>query len=140
VAQPLSTPFLHPLPAMSIHARLGLRTLSHIRLPPALPSCSCRRAIMYSTSHSAQPIHGPSQTPSSSTTDSFVISDQPPISKASPTSIPSDAASPQVAAKPPQPPRVERARPKIRAAKAAITMVSPVYLQTPSYTNYISSI
>ncbi|KAI0089722.1 hypothetical protein BDY19DRAFT_984742 [Irpex rosettiformis] len=46
----------------------------------------------------------------------------PSTSQPSAKDLSADAASPQVAARPPPVPKAERPRPKIRAAKAAITM------------------
>ena len=54
----------------------------------------------------------------------------PSTSRPSAKDLSADAASPQVAARPPPVPKAERPRPKIRAAKAAITMVCNLYLIT----------
>lgn len=51
------------------------------------------------------------------------LSDSPPIVIPDAASIPSDAAAPQTAARPPPVPKAEKPRPKIKATKAALTMV-----------------
>jgi iron-sulfur cluster assembly protein len=54
--------------------------------------------------------------------------------------IPSDAASPQVAAKPPKPPRAEKPKPRLRATKAALTLVRVANIFYPGmYADYLSA-
>ncbi|KAI0668734.1 hypothetical protein C8Q78DRAFT_1045745 [Trametes maxima] len=96
---------------------------------------SHRHAFMSALSHD-RPVPPPAATSSSSsssstasTSSSPLLSEAPPVvapssSKKPPTArnLSPDAASPQVAARPPPVPKAERPRPKIRAAKAAITL------------------
>ena len=66
----------------------------------------------------------PRSKPTMGETPSMVV---PSTSRPSAKDLSADAASPQVAARPPPVPKAERPRPKIRAAKAAITMVCNLY-------------
>ena len=121
-----------------------------------LPGPSSSRALVYLPSHrhafmSAlsrdQPFPPPSDTSASTSTTTLheeprttaVPSSKPPTAK----NLSPNAASPQVAARPPPAPKAERARPAIRATKAAITLVRlrfdwPVFLK--AYTDTFASI
>ncbi|KAI0791855.1 hypothetical protein C8Q75DRAFT_756558 [Abortiporus biennis] len=86
---------------------------------------SHRHAMMSALSHPSSSTHPPlgaSRTPS----HGAVLGETPAVnvpSKApSPKDLSADASSPQIAARPPPLPKAERVRPKIRAAKAAITI------------------
>ncbi|KAI0641204.1 hypothetical protein C8Q79DRAFT_992438 [Trametes meyenii] len=105
------------------HRHAFMSALSHDR--PAPPP-----AATSSPSASASP----SSSPVASTSSSPILGEAPPVVAPSSSSLSSskkpptarnlspDAASPQVAARPPPVPKAERPRPKIRAAKAAITL------------------
>jgi hypothetical protein len=78
-----------------------------------------RRALMSALSHPPPPIDATPSAPRS-----LPIPEQTPFVEPGATPLSKDAASPQVAARPPQPPKAERAKPTLRATKAAITVVS----------------
>jgi hypothetical protein len=105
----------------TIAARHTHHMLSCLR-PGRSIGLSCRHARAF-MSHTSQP--SPTTRPASASASSAtpILPDQPPIVVPSVTVLSSDAASPQVVAKPPLPPRAERAKPKIRATKAAISIV-----------------
>ena len=88
-----------------------MSALSHDR--PAPPPSSSKSKP--STSASTGPLLG--ETPP------VVVSSSTPSKPPTAKNLSPNAASPQVAARPPPIPKAERPRPKIRAAKAAITLV-----------------
>ncbi|KAG5732086.1 Iron-sulfur assembly protein 1 [Termitomyces sp. T112] len=98
----------------------------HSALPFLYPCCTAfaavptRRAMM--SAFRSQPGSGlptslatPPDAPSTSTSST-------PIASTPGVTLNADAAAPQVAARPPPLPKVEKARPKIRASKAALTI------------------
>ncbi|KAG6902974.1 hypothetical protein C0995_008547 [Termitomyces sp. Mi166 len=104
-------------------ARL-LMASRHSALPFLYPCCNAfaavptRRAMM--SAFRSQPglptsLATPPNAPSASTSNT-------PISSTPGATLNADAGAPQVAARPPPPPKVEKARPKIRASKAALTI------------------
>jgi hypothetical protein len=110
------------IPVMAtIVARHTHHMLSCLR-PGRSIGLSCRHARAF-MSHTSQP--SPTTRPASASASSAmpILPGQPPIVVPSVTVLSSDAASLQVVAKPPLPPRAERAKPKIRATKAAISIV-----------------
>ncbi|KAH9855759.1 hypothetical protein C2E23DRAFT_723625 [Lenzites betulinus] len=89
-----------------------MSALSHDR--PAPPPTTA------SSSTSTSSVASPSASPTLGETPPVVVpsSSKPPTAR----NLSPDAASPQVAARPPPVPKAERARPKIRAQKAAISL------------------
>lgn len=115
---------------MSFHrAQIAARLVSSAHLGsssrlPFLPSH--RHAFMSALSRPSTSAPPVPHSPTLGETPPVVV---PPSGKApSPKDLSADAASPQTAARPPPVPKAERLRPKIRAAKAAITVVSPLKL------------
>ncbi|KAI0717494.1 hypothetical protein C8T65DRAFT_640773 [Cerioporus squamosus] len=88
---------------------------------------SHRHAMMSALSHDRRPSPPQSSASTASTSSSPLLGETPPVvvpSSKPPSAkdLSPNAASPQVAARPPPAPKAERPRPKIRAAKAAITL------------------
>lgn len=111
--------------ALFVHSPSSTRAL--VYLP------SHRHAMMSALSHDrpAPPPSSSKSKPSTSASTGPLLGETPPVvvSSSTPSKPPTaknlspNAASPQVAARPPPIPKAERPRPKIRAAKAAITLV-----------------
>ena len=125
-------------PSQTMASTLARLQRIHAHTPFSIASSSTR-ALVYLPSHrhammSALSRDGPSPPPQS-TTSTASTSSSPLLGETPPVVVPSskppsakdlspNAASPQVAARPPPVPKAERPRPKIRATKAAITLVS----------------
>ncbi len=132
---PPTTTTLSPIMASAL-ARLQ-RAHAHASFSMSAPSTralaylpSHRHAMMSALSHDRRsPLPQSTASSTASTSSSPLLGETPPV--VVPSSKPPsgkdlspNAASPQVAARPPPAPKAERPRPKIRAAKAAITLVS----------------
>ena len=91
------------------HRHAMMSALAHPPNTVPLPSSSSKSPKLAET----QPASTPLKTPSST---------KPPSAK----DLSADAASPQTAARPPPLPKAERPKPKLRAAKAAITLVRQI--------------
>ncbi|RDX51574.1 hypothetical protein OH76DRAFT_1401460 [Lentinus brumalis] len=102
----MSAPSTRALAYLPSHRHAMMSALSHDRRSPLPQSTASSTA-----STSSSPLLG--ETP-----PVVVPSSKPPSAK----DLSPNAASPQVAARPPPAPKAERPRPKIRAAKAAITL------------------
>ena len=105
--------FMSPTARLA-HIRSARTSIFHLPTCVGLSRQSHRRA-MISALRSSENTHPPP------------LADSPPIVIPPTSSLFPNASSPQVAAGPPPAPKTEKSRPKLRAAKSALTIVCTAY-------------